>query len=415
MSLLRRMVSPSLERRSMSDPFAIPAPGSFGQMSGAGTVVNDGSALSIMTFFAGVRIIADAVSTTPLRAVTQSPDGTRTPVKVSPVQITDPFHACSFQEGLSQIVTSLVLRGNAYLVEVAWDGSLKPVKWRILNPDQVDVQWDDQGFRRYRINGAWWDSNLVHHLTGFMLPNALTGAGIIEYCRNALGIGIALDEMAGGFFKNGIMSAGIIGIDAPITTDEARSVAQQFAAKHGGVKNAGLPIVVGGGAKYTPLSLTPEDAQFLQSRQFQQGEIATLLGIPPHLLGMVDKTTSWGTGIEVQGRGFVDYTLRAYFTRLETLFTSWLTPGTFADFVTDAITRADTDTRYKNYQRALTDGWMNKDEVRLREGLPALPDGAGEVYYVPMSQIPASNPKGLIASAAAAPIPSDNPSTGATP
>jgi len=300
-------------------------------------------------------------------------------------------------------------------VEVAWDGSLKPVKWRILNPDQVDVQWDDQGFRRYRINGAWWDSNLVHHLTGFMLPNALTGAGIIEYCRNALGIGIALDEMAGGFFKNGIMSAGIIGIDAPITTDEARSVAQQFAAKHGGVKNAGLPIVVGGGAKYTPLSLTPEDAQFLQSRQFQQGEIATLLGIPPHLLGMVDKTTSWGTGIEVQGRGFVDYTLRAYFTRLETLFTSWLTPGTFADFVTDAITRADTDTRYKNYQRALTDGWMNKDEVRLREGLPALPDGAGEVYYVPMSQIPASNPKGLIASAAAAPIPSDNPSTGATP
>jgi len=413
MSLLRRALAPMLERRAQSDPFSIPAPGAIGQMSLAGTVVTDDSALSIMTFFAGVRLIADTAAMTPVRAVTQSADGTRTPLVVSPDQITSPFHAFSLQEGISQIVTSLILRGNAYLVEVLWNAAGKPVKWRILNPDQVDVQWGPDGLRRYRINGAWWELSPVVHLTGFMIANSLTGVGIIEYCRNALGLGIALDDVAGNFFRNGIQSTGVIGVDAPLTQDEARSVAEQFASRHAGMKSAHLPVVMGGGAKYTPISLTPEDAQFIQSRQFQQGQIATLLGIPPHLLGMVEKTSSWGTGIEVLGRVFVDYTMRFFFTRLETMFTSWLDAGTFSEFVTDAITRADTTTRYINYQRALTDGWMNKDEVRLREGLPPLPDGAGQIYYTPMAQIPASNQQGLIASAPAAPIPAANPSTGA--
>lgn len=415
MSVLRRAIKPIMERRAygQSDPWTIPPPGNaLGQMSSAGTVVNDTSALSIMTFFAGVRIIADSVSMTPLRAVTQSPDGTRTPVTDKPVQVTDPFDVFSLQEGISQIVVSLILRGNAYLVVTAFDEVMNPVKWRILSPDQVDVRWDLQGNRAYRINGEPWEDTPIVHLTNFMLPNSLLGAGIIEYCRNALGLGVALDDVAGEFFRNGIMSSGMISVDAPMSPDEARSAAAQFSANHSGVKRAHMPIVMSGGAKYTPISLTPEDAQFVQSRQFQQGEIATLLGIPPHLLGMVDRTTSWGTGIEVQGRAFVDYTLRSYFQRLQTMFTGWLEKGTFAEFVTDAITRADTKTRYENYNSALTAGWQNVDGIRLQEGLPPLPNGAGQVYRVPMSQVPASDANGIIAAAPTTALPSENPNTG---
>jgi HK97 family phage portal protein len=227
-----------------------------------------------------------------------------------------------------------------------------------------------------------------------------------------LGLGIALDDVAGEFFRNGIMSTGVIGVDAPLSQDDARAVAEQFSMRHSGVRRAHLPIVMGGGAKYTPISLTPEDAQFIQSRQFQTGEIATLLGIPPHLLGIVDKTTSWGTGIEIQGRAFVDYTLRAYYKRLESFFTKYLRPGTYAEFVTDALTRADTTTRYAGYHSALMDGWLNTDEVRLREGLPPLPNGAGQVYRTPATQIPSSDAEGIIASGPAAALPSDNPNTG---
>jgi HK97 family phage portal protein len=344
-----------------------------------------------------------------VRAVQIATDGTRVPVAPAPAQIVDPFDEASLEQGNSQIVMSLLLRGNAYVVSTLWEPDGTQITGRIVNPDQVRVEWDKNGRRKYTIGGVEIDSWRVTHLTTFMLPGALVGAGIVEYCRNAIGLGVALDDVAGGFFRNGIMSTGVIGIDAPMTPDEARATAEQFSSLHSGVRRAHLPIVISGGAKYTPISLTPDDAQFLQSRQFQQGEIATLLGIPPHLLGMVDRTTSWGTGIEVQGRAFVDYTLRGYFQRLQSMYTGWLRPGQYAEFITDAITRADTQTRFGNYQKALGGptgpGWMNRDEIRMREGLPPLPDGEGQEYFTPA--ITADTPSGP-----AAPIPSENPNTG---
>jgi len=402
MSMIRR----AIEMRDAIFPaaLAIPAPGAGGRLASSGVAVTDRSALSVMTFFAGVRIIVDTVALTPLHGFTRDQHGLRVPIVSPPEQLTDPFMDFNLQEGLSQIVTSLILRGNAYLVSVAWDGSMNPTKWRILNPDQVSVSWDADGFRQYQINGKMWPTDRVWHIAGFMLPGDLRGAGIVEYCRNAIGLGIALDDVSGSFFKNGIMASGIVSTDVPLTQDEVRATAQQFANNHTGIANAGLPIVIGGGAKFTPISLTPEDAQFLQSRQFQQGEIATLLGIPPHLLGIVDKTTSWGTGIEVQGRAFVDYTLRSYYVRIESLFTSWLVDGASAAFDIDAITKADTATRYENYNKAVTTGFLNNDEVRYREGLPPIPSEAGRTYYTPTILMPAG-------SAPAAPTPADNPAT----
>ena len=383
-------------------------PGAY-RASAAGTEVNDSTALSLMTFFAGVRIIADSITFLPLRAVTIGRDGTRNPVTRMPKQLISPFAAFSLQEGISQIVTSLILRGNAYLYAVAWDGGMRPTMWRIISPDQVTIDWDEQGYRRYKINNKLADASRMTHVSTFMLAGALKGAGIVEYCRNALGLGIALDEVAGSFFKNGIMTSGIIAVDQPLDDDVARSAAEQFVQHHSGTKTAHLPIVMGGGAKYTPISLAPEDAQFLQSRQFSDGQIATLLGIPPHLLGQVDRTTSWGTGIEVQGRAFVDFTLRPYIQRLQSMFTGWIPDGMYAEFVTDALTRADTQIRFGNYAKALGGqagpGWMNIDEVRALEGKPPLPDGQGQAYFVP-----ATTSEG--AEAPPAPLPSDDPNTG---
>jgi HK97 family phage portal protein len=378
-------------------------------MASAGTVVNDDSALSIMTFYAGCRIISDSVSQTDIRAVKETKDGMRVPVRPRPAMITDAFDEATIEQGNSQITMSLILRGNAYIYATDWDATGKMTHGRILNPDQVRVRWDKKGQREYEVNGNVVPAWRMTHLTGMMLPGALTGVGIVEYCRNALGLGIALDDVAGEFFRNGIMSTGVIGVDTPLTPDEARAASEQFQSLHSGVRRANLPIVMSGGAKYTPLTLSPDDAQFLQSRQFFDGGIATMLGIPPHLLGIVDRTTSWGTGIEVQGRAFVDYTLKAYYHRLEGMYSSWLPDGMYAEFVTDALTRADTQTRYGNWMKALGGqagpGWMNIDEVRAREGMPPLPDGQGQAYFVPATA-------GADSEAPAAPLPSDDPNTG---
>jgi len=422
-ALTRALASPVVEARGIlpgpwdGSALAVPAPGSTGQWSTAGQRVDEPSALGIVTLFAGIRIIADAVSTTPVRAVTVNGDGTRSPVAPSPDQVTSPFDGCTLQEGFSQLVTSLILRGNAYLYGTGWTfkaGKAIPSAMRILHPDQVSVAWGTDGQRSYKINNTLVDSWKMFHLTGFMLPNSPRGASIIEYCRNALGIGIALEDVAGQYFQNGLMTTGMVSTDMPLTDDQARQAAAQFQGRHAGSGRAFLPIVLGGGAKFTPISLSLQDAQFLQSRQFSANQMATLLGIPPHLLGIVDKTTSWGTGIEVQGRAFVDYALRSFYVRIGNLLTSILPDGMFADFITDAITRADTAIRYQNYAVALGSnngvGWMCVDEVRAFEGMAPLPNGAGRTYFVPAASVPVgSSPT----TSGAIGIPVTDPSTGA--
>jgi HK97 family phage portal protein len=420
MSVFRR----ALERRSIlpgpwdGTALTIPAPGTGGRWSTSGQHVDETSSLGIVALFAGVRIIADAVATTPIRAVTVNPDGTRKPVIPSPQVVVNPFQAFTLHEGISQIVTSLLLRGNSYMYVVATDPvTFRPSTVRVMHPDQVQVSWDSFGSRQYRVGGRIVPPTRILHVTGFMLPNSLKGVGVIEHCRNALGIGMALEDVAGQFFENGIMATGIISTDVPLTDDQARQTGEMFSSRHAGANKSFLPVVLGGGAKFQPISLTLEDAQFLQSRRFTSEQIATLLGVPPHLLGIVDKTTSWGTGIEAQGRNFVDYSLRSYFVRLQNLF-SWMLPdGVFADFITDAITRADTATRYANYALALGAnngiGWMNVDTVRALEGLPPLPDALGQQYYVAAASVAVTSPTTSAPSTPApAIIPPTDPATG---
>ncbi len=373
-----------IERRVAAvpfDPSALALPNNFSAGAVGGRPVDTMTALSIGTFYRGVELISNSIAYLPLNALKQLTDGTRQPFvgATKPGVIVDPFLGVTLQEGLFQLLSSLIIRGNAYLFPGKVVGG-EVMQWRIVSPDAVQVAWSADGSTRvYKLGGKVY-TGPVAHVTGFMLPGAPSGVGILEANRTSIGLTVSLAESAATLFSNGVMSSGIISMDTPLTPDNARQVAESFKQNHAGLKKAHAPIVLGGGAKFQPLALSPDDAQFIQSRQFQQGEIATMLGIPPHLLGIVDRTTSWGTGIEVQGRAFVDYTLRSYISRLQTMFTSWLPANVWAEFDTDSLTRADTATRYANYALAINNGFMNVDEVRALEGWRPLPNGLGEVY-----------------------------------
>lgn len=394
-----------VERRAAPaafDPSALSLPNNFGP-GGAPRPVDTMTAMGIGTFFRGVELITNDLAWLPLKALKQMRDGTRSPFTeaTAPGIITNPFVGLSLPEGLGQLLNSLIVRGNAYLFPGNVVGG-EVLQWMIVSPDAVTVEWSrDHSTRIYKLGGKVYNGP-VTHVAGLMLPGAPTGLSIIEAARVSLGLTVTLTESAANLFQNGTMSSGIISMDAPLTPDSARSVAESFRQNHSGVKKAHLPIVLGGGAKYQQLSLSPEDSQFLQSRQFQQGEIATMLGIPPHMLGIVDRTTSWGTGIEAQNRNYYDHTLKSYVKRFEHMFTSWLPAGVWAAFDTDEIIRADTATRYGNYSVGLNNGFLNRDEVRAAEGLPPLPDGIGKLY----SQSVQSTP---IGSGAAPALPTGQP------
>lgn len=380
-----------VERRAAPvpfDPAALALPSNVAG-AGGGRPVDAASALGIGTFYRGVELITNDVAYLPLKAVKQMADGSRVPFTeaTAPGILTNPFFGLTLPEGLTQILTSLIMRGNAY----GFPGAVangEVLQWTLVSPDVVSVAWAANHSKRvYKLNGSVYNGPVMH-IVGFMLPGAPTGISLLEAYRVGLGLNMSLADSSASLFSNGIMASGVITMDAQMNADNARAVAESFKQNHAGASKAHLPIVLGGGAKWTQISLTPQDSQFLESRTFQQGEIATILGIPPHMLGIVDRTTSWGTGIEAQNRNYYDHTLKPYVKRIEHTFTSWLPAGVWAAFDTDEIIRADTATRYANYALALNNGWMNVDEIRALEGKPPLPDGQGQIYRQSVQSIP---------------------------
>src|SRR5690606_40850407 len=106
--------------------------------------------------------------------------------------------------------------------------------------------------------------------------------------------------------------------------EQAKELKQDFARRNSGLRNAHLPAVLTGGAKWNQTTVSPEQAQFLESRKFTVAEVARFFRVPPHMISDVERETSWGTGIEQQGIGFVTYTLRPWLERLEQAYTRHL-------------------------------------------------------------------------------------------
>lgn len=157
----------------------------------------------------------------------------------------------------------------------------------------------------------------------------------------------------------------------------------QFAERYQGVANSHRPLLLTNGLKVQPITLNAADAQLLESRKFQIEDICRVFGVPPFMVGHTEKTTSWGSGVESMGIGFVKYTLQGHLTAIEQEFNRKLfkTANNFAEFAVEGLLRADSTARSNYYRAALGgsggSGWMSVNEVRALENLPAIDGGEG--------------------------------------
>jgi HK97 family phage portal protein len=174
----------------------------------------------------------------------------------------------------------------------------------------------------------------------------------------------------------------VLETDSELTEDQVLLTQKSWISSHGGRRR---PAVLSGGFKWKPITITPEESQFLETRRMQVSEIARLFGIPPHMIGDVEKSTSWGTGIEQQSIGFVTYTLRPWLTRIESALSRQLPGQQFVRFNVDGLLRGDTKSRYESYRMGIDGGWLNPDEVRALEDRPPIPDGTGQKFRQPMN------------------------------
>lgn len=362
-----------------------------GPPSSAGVAVNEQTVYGRTAWFRGVRIIAGTIAALPLHTYRR---GTRRRVSGWVVDEPCPDVATPF-EFWQTLFANAITWGTGYALKTR---NPMGVVTRLtpVHPSAVTIHLTAPDVDN--PSGKWWEIRLADGLEPivvtprelFELPylslDGRIGITPMRVLRESLGIGIAADRTAAGFYGRGAAPGSILTTDQKLDAEDAERLKARWKARFGGPDNAGEVAILDSGAKFVPVSIPPEDAQLLESRQFSVTEIARILGIPPHLLADVERSTSWGSGIESQMIQFVTFTLMPWLRIAEQRATRELLPGgwngpSWCEYQIEGLLRADSAARASFFRTAIQVGWMNRNEVRQKENLEPV-EGLDD-YLVP--------------------------------
>jgi HK97 family phage portal protein len=363
------------------NPNVIPAPG-VGIGSESGVYVSERSALQHLAVYSCVRLLADNIASLPMDTYRWA---NRRQVKLdSPQTIMQPNSHCTGWEHVQQVVTSLALRGNSYEHVLERDRLEYPTARETVHPDDMMLTRNQtDGQADYQIRGTRVPRADIIHIKRFSLAGSVIGLSPIEQARQGIGLSLAAERYGAHWFGDSADPSSVLETDGNLDDVATQRIMKGWISSQGGRRH---PAVLSGGLHYRPIAISPNESQFLETREFQRGEIAMLYGIPPHMIGDTAKSTSWGTGIEQQSMGFVKYSLLPWLRCIEEVYSWLILPrGQFMRFNVDGLMRADMPTRYSSYTQARNAGWMNIDEIRALENMDPLPDGNGTDYLQPLN------------------------------
>lgn len=387
-----------------------------GYRTDAGAIVNEHTAMRVAAVYACVRLIGGAIATMPCSFYKKlQPEG-REKANDHPYwwlfneQPTPRFTAATFWEF---IAGQMLLRGDgiAYLVRAS---KYSPVVTGVIPVRRDNVTILRKGDRlSYRIadytdtdtvtgmgtgDQTYFtvDQDDVLHFPGLGFDGIMSKSVISWAARQAVGIAIKADEHAAQTFGSGasIQYAVTMPAGKTMTTDQQENFRQAWVAKYSGKGVSQIPLIMTEGLGVQELSMSAVDSQLLESRKFQVIDIARAFGVPPFMIGDVDKNTSWGSGIEQMGIGFVKYSLMPHLNRFEQELNRKLFPRLdryFVEFNVDGQLAGDSKTQSEYFGKALggpgAQGWMTVNEVRRLKNLP--PVDGGDKLYQPGTAAPA--------------------------
>lgn len=369
----------------------------------AGKVVTERSAMQMTAVYSCVRILAEAVAGLPLHVYRYSNSGGKEKAVEHPLyrllhdEPNPEMSSFVFRETL---MTHLLLWGNAY-AQIIRNGKGEIVALYPLMANKMSVERDENGQLYYRYmkspdEAPTMPDNTVVLLTRDVLHipglgfDGLVGYSPIAMAKNAIGLAIATEEYGAKFFANGAAPSGVL--EHPGTIKDPTKVREAWQSQFGGSSNSGKVAVLEEGMKYTPISISPEQAQFLETRKFQINEIARIFRVPPHMVGDLDKSSF--SNIEQQSLEFVKYTLDPWVMRWEqsiqrSLFTPDEKKNYFVKFNVEGLLRGDYQSRMQGYATARQNGWMSANDIRELENLDRIPEeSGGDLYLVNGNMLP---------------------------
>jgi HK97 family phage portal protein len=408
--------APKVEERSVSiaDPVLAMM---LGYTPADGVTVSESTALTLSAVFRAVSLVSGSIASLPLRTLEETTEGQKERVTSfldTPGGKDKRLTAFEWKE---LVMVHLLLHGNAYLQHI-YNGAGALVALNPIHPACVVPYWDDArpGGKRFVVTITKTGSPATHgssetveldadtmtQIMGVSL-DGLKGLSAIALARLSLGTGLAGDKAANRQFSNGAMISGLVTPDGDedMTEPEAQIVKESINRKMTGVENAGDIAVMNKRLKFQAWQLSAADAQFLESRTFQIDEVGRWFGVPPHLLGLTEKATSWGQGIAEQNRGLARYTMTPWTSRIDERMTLLLPVGRSAEFDYSAFVKPSPEDEINLLIAQVNSGLLTLNEARGIRNMPSLE--GGDIPRFPAGSVPPVDPN------APAPIPEGAP------
>lgn len=363
-----------------------------GAVSASGTVVTADTAMRVAANYACIRILAGLPATLPLDIKERVDDRTRRDASDTAVARLLQKRPNGWQTPAQfkrMLTAHQKLRGNGYAL-IVWSRG-EPLALIPMHPDQVECkQLDDMSlsytYRRRDGRTVQLQQKEVFHLVGLTL-DGVHGVTPITYARETIGLALAQESAGASVFRNGPRASVVLKHPQTLGEEGRANIRASLDEYRAGGDREGKALILEEGMEIGDLSMTAEDAQWIESRKFSRGDIAMFWGVPPFMIGDTEKATSWGTGIESMTQGFLTFTAEDDLTMWEqTIQRDLITDPKsklYARYNRAALVKGDIKTRTSAYQSALQWGWMNPDEVRALEDMNPREDGEGDRYYDP--------------------------------
>jgi HK97 family phage portal protein len=362
---------------------------------GGGQPITPETAMKISAVWACVRLIAETIGSMPIDIY----DGNEKTTNHWLYKLLNrrPNSLQTRNEFIETIIINALLHGNLYAAK-AYGGprNRDVVSLLPLSADQTTVNWKKSTgktfeYRQGNTLQVYSHENMWH--VPLILPgNGLVGMSPLQYGARSMGIAAAAEDRVDSMARNGFKPAGVLMIDTALDSEQREAIRKEYSDL---IEGKGDPLkVLEASMKYQAVSISPKDAQLLESRQYQVKDVCRFYGVPSILVNDDSDTTKWGTGVGEIKEGFYTFTIRPILEKLESSIERWLLSEDDRGRITvkfdfDALLRGNEGKRIENMTKAISGKLLTIDEARKRfDGLPPLPDGLGSVIYDQSQMIP---------------------------
>lgn len=359
----------------------------------SGFNIDQDTALKYTAVFACNKVLAEAFASTPAMLYRKNKNGEReisNDLAVYDILHNAPNEEMSPFNFKEACMTSLNLGGNS-VCEKLVNNHGQLVGLYPYNYSKVQIRRDDNTKKLIYVVSQGTEQRTLTRDQVLHVPNmsldGIVGLTPISYAASSIRLGISYEAFGVNFYKNGATPSGAFKHPGALSEEAYNRLKKELKINYSGLQNTGTPMILEDGLEFQQFTITPVDAQLLESKAFQIEDIARIYRVPQHLIGMLEHSTF--SNIEQQSLEFVMYTMLPWFNRWEdNINMQLLTPaerkaGYYIEFKLENLLRGDIASRAAYYAQGRQWGWLSVNDIRRLENMPAIPNG--DIFLQPFN------------------------------